>query len=79
MMQKQLVTLLIRYENNKNVPYITFFTNSGLIKCHLDFNNDTIFAFENMNVVLDQFTGTVIANINSQIKIWVSNFQIHHN
>lgn len=64
-----LVTIF--FEND--IPYITFFTSTGEIKCKIKFGNDKLFSYYNTNVFMDQFTGTIIANINSQIKILVPN------
>jgi|SRR5579872_3842736 len=65
-----LVLIYIINQNDKNVPYITFLTSIGTIAFQLNFENDTIFGFYNHYVYVNQKTGTIVANINSQIKIW---------
>lgn len=75
---KQIVTILIKYINNDTFPYVTFLTKDGLINCQLDFNNKTTIG-SNVNIFLDQFTGIVIADIASQIKIWIPIFASFRN
>lgn len=68
--QKCIVTICTYSKNNKNVPYILFFASDGSVLYKIDFENDTLSAFYNVFVFINQNTGTIVANINSQIKIW---------
>ena len=65
-----IVTICTYSKNDKNIPYILFFASDGSIVDSINFENDTLSAFYNVFAFVNQNTGTVVANINSQIKIW---------
>ena len=71
--QNYYITIWIKSKNNKDIPYIVFFSSDGNIVNTMDFCNDGISAYYNMYVYINQETGTIVANINSEIKIWKLN------
>lgn len=68
--QSCYITIWIKSENNKNIPYVVILDVNGKEVSTIKFGDNDISVYRNTYIFINQKTGTIVANINSQIKIW---------